>query len=71
MGLLSIGRGESYPNQGEYQEAKMGLGRRTFRQTVQDKIAYHQSQIDAAQAVLDSMSPEVERFVEAVQKTNF
>ena len=43
---------------------------RTFRETVQDQIAYHLSKIEDLQGVLESMTPEVEKFVEALQKIN-
>lgn len=43
---------------------------RTFKEQIQDQIAYHKSKIADLEAVLDSMSPEVERFVEALQKLN-
>lgn len=43
---------------------------RTFKENIQDQIANHQSKIVELQNVLDSMSPEVEKFVEALQKAN-
>jgi len=44
------------------------IRQRTFRQTLQDRIAHHKAKITDLEAVLESMTPEVERFVEAVQK---
>jgi hypothetical protein len=41
---------------------------RTFREQMQDQIAYHKSKIANLEAVLESMTPEVEKFVEALQK---
>lgn len=43
---------------------------RTFREQIQDQIAHHESKIKDLQSVLDSMTPEVEKFVEALQKAN-
>jgi hypothetical protein len=43
---------------------------RTFREQMQDQIAQHQAKIKDLQSVLDSMTPEVEKFVEALQKAN-
>ena len=41
---------------------------RTFRETIADLIAYHEAKIKDLQAVRDSLTPEVETFVEAIQK---
>jgi len=41
---------------------------RTFKETIQDQIAYHKSKIADLEEVRDSLSPEVEKFVEAIQK---
>lgn len=46
----------------------IGVKPRTFRETIQDQMAHHKSKIDGLQSVLDSLSPEVEKFVEAMQK---
>lgn len=43
---------------------------RTFKENIQDQIAAHKAKIEELQNVLDSMSPEVEKFVEALQKAN-
>lgn len=43
---------------------------RGFRETIQDQIAYHKAKIEGLQAVIDSMTPEVEKFVEALQKVS-
>lgn len=67
-------RSSGYDNQCESKSAA-NIGNmipkpRTFRETVQDQIAYHKSKIQDLQEVLDSMTPEVEKFVEALQKIN-
>jgi hypothetical protein len=56
--------------QGYYEQAKSmsQYKQRTFKETVADQIASHQRKIDDLQAVLDSLSPEVEKFVEALQR---
>lgn len=41
---------------------------RTFKETIADQIAYHQAKIADLEAVRDSLTPEVEKFVEAIQK---
>jgi hypothetical protein len=41
---------------------------RTFLQTIDDQIAYHSSKIRDLQEVKDSLSPEVLKFVEAIQR---
>ena len=41
---------------------------RTFREQIQDQIAHHKAKVDDLEAVLVSMTPEVEKFVEAMQK---
>jgi hypothetical protein len=41
---------------------------RTFKETIADQIAFHQRKIAELQAVKDSLTPEVEAFVEALQK---
>ena len=41
---------------------------RTFKETIQDQIATHKMKIADLEAVRDSMSPEVEKFVEALQR---
>ena len=43
---------------------------RTFKENIQDQIVAHQNKITELQNVLDSMSPDVEKFVEALQKAN-
>jgi len=50
-------------------DMKNALARpRTFRETIADLIAYHEAKIKDLQAVRDSLTPEVETFVEAIQK---
>lgn len=55
-----------------YEQEKMAsMGqykRRTFKETILDQIVAHKAKIDELQAVIDSMTPEVEKFVEAMQK---
>jgi len=41
---------------------------RTFKETIQDQIAFYKSKIADLEEVRDSLSPEVEKFVEAIQK---
>ena len=41
---------------------------RTFKETIADQIVYHQRKIDELNEVRDSLTPEVEAFVEALQK---
>ena len=46
------------------------IKQRTFREQMQDQIAYHKAKIEDLENVLNSMTPEVEKFVEALQKVN-
>jgi len=48
----------------------IGIKSRTFREQIQDQISYHQARITDLEGVLESMTPEVEKFVEAIQKVN-
>jgi hypothetical protein len=41
---------------------------RTFKETLADQIAYHERKITELKAVYDSLTPELEGFVEALQK---
>jgi hypothetical protein len=41
---------------------------RTFKETIQDQIAFHKNKVAELEAVRDSLSPEIEKFVEAMQK---
>jgi hypothetical protein len=41
---------------------------RTFKETIQDQILFHQNKIADLEAVRDSLSPDVEKFVEAIQR---
>lgn len=41
---------------------------RTFKETISDQIAFHKSKVAELEAVRDSLTPEIERFVEAIQK---
>lgn len=44
------------------------IKQRTFRENIQDQLTYHRSRIADLESLLDSMTPDVEKFVEAVQK---
>lgn len=46
------------------------MKQRTFREQMQDQIAHHKARIKDLEGVLESMTPEVEKFVEALQKAN-
>lgn len=75
MSLFNQLVGGGYPSEGQAmaKSATGALGtykQRTFREQIQDQIAFHKAKIDDLQEVLDSMSPEVEKFVEAIQKIN-
>jgi hypothetical protein len=52
----------------QYDSAKTIGKPRTLRETIQDQIAYHKSKIADLEAARDSLTPEVESFVEAFQK---
>ena len=43
---------------------------RTFRETINDQILFHNNKIKELQDVLDSLTPDVEKFIEALQKAN-
>ena len=62
-------RGGDYPAE---KSATLGnvYKKRTFREEIQDQIAAHEAKKADLQAVLDSLTPEVEKFVEAIQKIN-
>jgi hypothetical protein len=61
--------GESaYPSDARTQEGLGQFKSRTFKETIADQIAYHQRKIAELQAVTNSLTPEVEAFVEALQK---
>lgn len=50
-------------------EATLGSYKpRTFKETISDQIAFHKSKVAELEAVRDSLTPEIERFVEAIQK---
>ena len=49
-------------------DSLQGYKERSFKETVGDRIAHHKSEIAKLEAVLESMSPEVEKFVEAFQR---
>jgi len=69
MGLLSGALG-SNQNMVETGKSEYSDRQRTFKETIQDKIAFHKSKVDDLQSLIDSMSPEVEKFVEALQKSS-
>jgi hypothetical protein len=56
-----------YPTSGKCETSSI-MQLRTFRETIQDQINYHLAKVDDLNAVRDSLTPEVERFVEAIQK---
>lgn len=41
---------------------------RSFKETIGDQIAFHERKIAELKAVYDSLTPEIEKFVEAMQK---
>jgi len=41
---------------------------RTFKETIQDQIAFHKNKVAELEAVQYSLTPEIEQFVEALQK---
>jgi hypothetical protein len=41
---------------------------RTFKETIQDQIAFHKSKVEDLEALVRSLTPEVEQFVEAIQR---
>lgn len=53
----------------EAPSAKM-VTTRTFKATLADQIAYHERKIAELKAVHDSLTPELEKFVEALQKVS-
>jgi hypothetical protein len=59
------GGGGDYP-----QEAKSTgpYKSRTFKETIQDQISFHENKVAELKAVRDSLTPEIETFVEALQK---
>jgi hypothetical protein len=62
--------GGSYPGGSTEQSGKsLGVYKpRTFKETIQDQITAHKSKVAELEGVRDSMSPEIEKFVEALQK---
>lgn len=53
--------------------AKMGqmnVRTRTFKETIGDQISYHQRKVQELKAVYDALTPELEKFVEALQKVS-
>ena len=61
-------RGGSYDGPAECSPKSSLMNPRTFKETIQDQIAFHKNKIADLEAVRDSMSPEVEKFVEALQR---
>ncbi len=41
---------------------------RTFKESIQDQISFHERKIIELKAVHESLTPEIEKFVEALQK---
>lgn len=62
----------TYPVPEAYsKEAAMNIAQyrpRTFKETLADQIAFHERKIAELKAVHDSLTPELEKFVEALQK---
>lgn len=44
--------------------------KRTYRERIQDKIAYHKSEIANLESLLNTLTPEVEKFIDASQKVH-
>lgn len=68
-------RGGNMPEtSGQYDIEKYGAASglaikpRTFKENIQDQIAYHKRKVAELEEVRDSLSPEIEKFVEAMQK---
>jgi len=58
-------------NQGNYPtELAQSLSKspRTFKESIGDQIAFHRRKVEELQAVFDSLTPDIEKFVEAMQK---
>lgn len=70
MGIFNqMLRGGSNMDSMQAKEAgPIGYKPRTFKQTIEDQIAHHKSKVAELEAVRDSMTPEIEKFVEAMQK---
>ncbi len=65
------GNSTNGPNEVIYDraEGKMAVYReRTFKERIADKIAYHTAEIEKLKAVHDTMTPDLEKFVEALNK---
>jgi hypothetical protein len=61
--------GESaYPSDARTQEGLGQFKSRTFKETLGDQILYHKRKIAELDAVYASLTPELETFVEALQK---
>lgn len=41
---------------------------RTFKETIEDQISFHKNKIAELEAVKNSLTPEIEKFVETIQK---
>lgn len=70
MGILGGITGENYPAEIGKKSSLGTYEPRTFEEQIRDRIAHYQSQINNLQSVLDSMSPDVKKFVGALQKAN-
>ena len=46
----------------------LGYNPRTFKQSIEDQIAHHKNKLAELEAVKESLTPEIEKFVEAMQK---
>lgn len=63
---LIRGGGSDYPVAKE--TMSLSNRKRTFKETIQDQIAYHKAKVAELEAVNESLTPEIEKFVEAIQK---
>lgn len=65
--------GNDYANQAvgaAIQNSYPAVKRRTIREQITDKIAFHKSEVTNLEAALDALTPEVEKFIDAAQKVN-
>ena len=51
-----------------YEEPTGQAAPRTLRQQLQDQIAFHRSKVDDLQAAVESLTPDVEKALNALQK---
>lgn len=46
----------------------LGYKQRTFKESIGDQIAHHERKVAELKAVYESLTPDIEKFVEAMQK---